>query len=162
MLLSVTKSKDPIILENILIYCCGLWLLLYKNWGVHFCLLDTRWVCNTGNAILAKDNRNRFVCIYHCWVLLKRTNFIVSIVIIILNNSVISGKESCIKYVRKIFCKTNISCPRIRTRTCQGLRNVCFSENFGHVINKWSPMLALSFLFFICYLTCPRPTLNHY
>ena len=33
--------------------------------------------------------------------------------------------------VRQIFRKTNISYPLIRTRTCacQGIRNVCFSEN---------------------------------
>ena len=38
-----------------------------------------------------------------------------------------------IKYVRKIFLKTNISNSHIRTRTCvyQGVRNVSFSENFA-------------------------------
>ena len=41
-----------------------------------------------------------------------------------------------IKYVRKIFRKTNISNPLIRTRTCayQGVRNVSSSENFSYVL----------------------------
>ena len=45
-----------------------------------------------------------------------------------------------IYYVRKIFRKTNISYPLIRTRTCtyQGVRNVSFSENFAYVVNEWS------------------------
>ena len=44
---------------------------------------------------------------------------------------------SCIKYVHKIFRKTNISNPLIRTRTCayQGVRNISFSENFPYVLN---------------------------
>ena len=43
-------------------------------------------------------------------------------------------------YMRKIFRKTNISYPLIRTRTCayQGLRNVSCSENFAHVLNGWT------------------------
>ena len=32
---------------------------------------------------------------------------------------------------RQIFYKTNISYPLIRTRVCQGVRNVCFSENLA-------------------------------
>ena len=46
-------------------------------------------------------------------------------------------KESSIKYVRKIFQKTNISNPLIRIRTCayQGVRNISFSENFAYVLN---------------------------
>ena len=42
-----------------------------------------------------------------------------------------------IKYVRKIFRKTNISNPLIHTRTCayQWVRNVRFSENFAYVLN---------------------------
>ena len=32
---------------------------------------------------------------------------------------------------RQIFRKTNISYPLIRTRTYQGVRNVCFSENLA-------------------------------
>ena len=39
------------------------------------------------------------------------------------------------QYVRKIFGKTNISYPLIRTRT---LGNVSFSENFVYMLNKWS------------------------
>ena len=48
-------------------------------------------------------------------------------------------KGSSIKYVRKIFRKTNISNPLIRTRTCayQGVRNVSFLENFAYVLNGW-------------------------
>ena len=48
-------------------------------------------------------------------------------------------KGSSIKYVRRIFQKTNISNPLIGTRTCayQGIRNVSFSENFAHVLNGW-------------------------
>ena len=45
---------------------------------------------------------------------------------------------SSISYVRKIFRKTNISYPLIRTRSCayQEVRNVSFSENFAHVLNE--------------------------
>ena len=48
-------------------------------------------------------------------------------------------KGSSIKYVRKIFRKTNIFNPLIRTRTCayQEIRNVSFSENFAYVLNGW-------------------------
>ena len=47
------------------------------------------------------------------------------------------------KYVRKIFPKTNISNPPIRTRTCayQGVWNVSFSENFTYVSNGWPHIL---------------------
>ena len=47
-------------------------------------------------------------------------------------------KGSSIKYVRKIFQKTNISNPLIRTRTCvyQEVRNVSFSENFAYGLNE--------------------------
>ena len=40
---------------------------------------------------------------------------------------------SSIQYVRKIFRKTNISYPLIRTRTCayQEERNIRFSEKFS-------------------------------
>ena len=49
-----------------------------------------------------------------------------------------SAEESSIKYVCKIFRKTNISYPLIRKCTCasQGLRNVRFSENFADVLNE--------------------------
>ena len=48
-------------------------------------------------------------------------------------------RESSIKFVRKIFRKTNSSHPLIRTRTCtyQGGRNASFSENFAYVLNGW-------------------------
>ena len=44
-----------------------------------------------------------------------------------------------INYVRKIFRKTNVSNPLIRTRTCanEGVRNVSFLEYFAHVLNGW-------------------------
>ena len=40
-----------------------------------------------------------------------------------------------IKYVRKMFRKTNVSNPLISTRTCayQGVRNVNFLDNFAYV-----------------------------
>ena len=46
-------------------------------------------------------------------------------------------KGPSIKCVRKIFRKTKISTPLIRTRTFvyQGVRNVSFSENFRYVLN---------------------------
>ena len=49
-------------------------------------------------------------------------------------------RGSSIKYVPKIFRKTNISNPLIRTRTCayQRFRNVSFSENSVYVLNEWS------------------------
>ena len=45
-----------------------------------------------------------------------------------------------IYYVPKIFRKTNISYPLIRTRTgaYQGVGNVGFSENFAYVLNGWT------------------------
>ena len=57
---------------------------------------------------------------------------------------------SSIKYLRRIFRKTNISNPLIRTRTCvyQGVKNVSFSENFAYV--RW---LSLPYLFFLCQST---------
>ena len=44
-------------------------------------------------------------------------------------------KGPSIKYVRKIFRKSDISNPLIYTRMClyQGVRNVSFSENFAHL-----------------------------
>ena len=42
---------------------------------------------------------------------------------------------SCIKYVPKIFQRTNISNPLRRTRTYQGGRNVSFSEKFAYVLS---------------------------
>ena len=47
------------------------------------------------------------------------------------------GMGSSIQYARKIFRKTNISYPLIRTRTCpyQGVRNVSFSKYFACVLN---------------------------
>ena len=46
-------------------------------------------------------------------------------------------KGLSIWHVRKIFRKTDISDPLIRTRTCayQGIRNVSFSENFAYALN---------------------------
>ena len=55
------------------------------------------------------------------------------------NNDVLAvSKGSSIKYARKIFQKTNISNPLIRTRTCAflGVRNVSFSENFAYILNR--------------------------
>ena len=47
-------------------------------------------------------------------------------------------KGSFIYYVRKLFRKSNISYPLIRTRMCayQGVGNVTFSENFAYIPNK--------------------------
>ena len=43
------------------------------------------------------------------------------------------------KYVRKIFRKTNISKPLVHARASayQGVRSVRFSENVAYVINGW-------------------------
>ena len=53
------------------------------------------------------------------------------------------SKGPSIKYVRKIFRKTNISNLMICTRTCayQGVRNISFSENLAYVLNGWPPIL---------------------
>ena len=50
---------------------------------------------------------------------------------------------SFIQYVRKIFRKTSISYPLIRTYTCvyQGVRNVSFSEDFVNILNECSPSI---------------------
>ena len=49
------------------------------------------------------------------------------------------SKGPSIRYIRKIFRKTNISNLLIRTCTCayQGVRNVSFSVNFAYVLNGW-------------------------
>ena len=59
--------------------------------------------------------------------------------------SITHAMGSSIKYVRKIFRKTNISNPLIRTRTCayQGVRNVSFPENFVYVLNGWPQYIRL-------------------
>ena len=59
---------------------------------------------------------------------------------------IINHRGPFIKYVRKIFRKTIISNPLIRTRTCayQGVRNVS-SENFAYILNGW-PLIVISFL----------------
>ena len=57
-----------------------------------------------------------------------------------LRNQLVNQKKgSCIKYVRKIFRKTNISTPLIRkrTRAYPGVRDVSFSEHFAYVLNGW-------------------------
>ena len=45
-----------------------------------------------------------------------------------------------IYYLRKIFQKSNISCPLTDIRTCthQGVRNLIFSENFANALNESS------------------------
>ena len=47
-------------------------------------------------------------------------------------------KGSSVLHVCKVFQKTNISCPLIRTRSCASkrVRNVDFSETFGYVLNR--------------------------
>ena len=56
----------------------------------------------------------------------------------------VAWKGSSIKYVRKIFRKTNISNLLIGTRTCayQGVRDISFSWNFAYVLN-WCPQRTL-------------------
>ena len=58
------------------------------------------------------------------------------------------SKGPSIKYVRKIFRKTNISNPLRYQWTgfymiSQGVRNVSFSENFAYVLNGWPPTLLI-------------------
>ena len=52
---------------------------------------------------------------------------------------------SSIKYVRKMFLKTDISTPLIRTRMCayQGVSDVSFSKNLVYVLNGRSHYLIL-------------------
>ena len=51
-----------------------------------------------------------------------------------------SMKGSLIYYVRKIFQKSNIYYPLLRTRRSayQGVRNIISSDNFTNVLNEWS------------------------
>ena len=64
-----------------------------------------------------------------------------------------------IKYVRKIFRKTNISNPR--TCAYQGVRNVSFSEYFAYALNGWpltsiiSPWFNFFTLKFWNSISCP-------
>ena len=59
------------------------------------------------------------------------------------------SEGSSIKYVRKIFRKTNISNPPTRTHQCayKGVRNVSFSGNFAYVFNGWSQRLYMDLIF---------------
>ena len=63
--------------------------------------------------------------------------------------------ESSIKYVRKIFRKTDTSYPLIRTPTCayHEVRSVSFSEDFAYVLNELSfifqPKSITTLVFFI-------------
>ena len=70
-----------------------------------------------------------------------------------------STKGPSIKYVRKIFRKTNIANPLVRRRTCayQGVKNVSFSENFTYVLNGWSPIQHLKLYIFACSQRPMRP-----
>ena len=70
-------------------------------------------------------------------------------IIIVLRKFLFLNKGPSIKYVRKIFRKTNISNPLIRTHSCayQGVRNVSFSENFAYVLNKLSSLCLEIFYF---------------
>ena len=58
---------------------------------------------------------------------------------------------SSIYYVHKMFRKTDISYPLIRTRTCayQVLRQFSFSENFASVLNGWPPYTKMNFYIFV-------------
>ena len=60
-------------------------------------------------------------------------------------------KGSSIKYVSKIFRKTDISNPLIRTPTCayQGVRDVSLSENFAYVLNGWPLMFIIQQTFVV-------------
>ena len=66
--------------------------------------------------------------------------------------------EPFIKYVRKIFRKTNISNPLIRTRTWayQGARNVSISENFVYVLHGW-PLIREKWAIDVYGLMNPAP-----
>ena len=75
------------------------------------------------------------------------------------------SRGSSVKYVGKIFRKTNISNSLIRTLTCayQGVRNVSFSENFAYVLNGWPPVPSLikkfkTFVLTITWLSATRTT----
>ena len=66
---------------------------------------------------------------------------------------------SFIKYVRKIFRKTNISIPLIGTRTSayQGVKNVSFTENFAYYdrdphherVNQFTYLNLFNFFFIV-------------
>ena len=71
----------------------------------------------------------------------KRRTLSEKVTTLIMDDSILSGlreykmsrrEGTTINYVRKIFRKTNISTPMIRTRTCahQGVRNIGFLEDF--------------------------------
>ena len=78
-----------------------------------------------------------------------------------------AAKWSFIKYVRKIFRKTNISKPLIRTNTFayQGVRDVSFSENFAYVLKVDCPQeksnlkttsnnYQITMFLFVCLFVC--------
>ena len=72
------------------------------------------------------------------------------------------SKVSFIQYVRRIFRKTNISYPLIRTRTCayQGVRNVSFLESFAYVLNEWSLNHFGTPLYFTLHFQLKHPVFN--
>ena len=51
-----------------------------------------------------------------------------------------------IRYVRKIFWRTNMSYPLIYARTCayQGVKNICFLRNFAYVLNERSTVKTIT------------------
>ena len=69
---------------------------------------------------------------------------------------------SSIQYVLKIFRKTNISYPLIRTRSWayQGVRNVSFSENFAYLLNDLHLDLALLNHIFVYFLNSSHKNIN--
>ena len=90
----------------------------------HFCLL-----CQYTLVSNIDDQQYRW----------QRNNMIKICIFYMLKHVQDDLKGSSIKYVRKIFRKTNISNPLIHTRTCayQRVRNVSFSENFAYILNGW-------------------------
>ena len=65
----------------------------------------------------------------------------------------VNDRGSSIKYAQRIFRKTSIFNPLIRTRSCayQGVCNISFSENFACVLNWWPlRLIIMEALFTYC------------
>ena len=75
--------------------------------------------------------------VYSCILFLY---FIPFVFCTLLTSVIVTSKGPSIKYVRKIFQKTNISLPppliRLRVRI-RGVRNGSFSESFAYILNEW-------------------------
>ena len=107
--------------------CWSLFLIKLQASRIVRHILKCVWPFWRPAALLKRDSNTR---VFNQYSPKKATK--ITVVPLFLNARIGHGKGPSIKYVRKIFQKTNISC------AYQGVRNASFSENFAYVLNGWS------------------------